>query len=79
MARPPSKAKEAAKKLRSRLTVDHIFHNTTVFTTPIGDKPLDVRTIGIVKKHFEIWFNSWVKSDIQTVLDKILETNKKER
>ena len=77
MARPPSKAKMAAWNLRDRLTMDHILHRTSVFSSVPGGKALDAETVGIIKKHFEIWFNSWVKSDLQTVLDKVLETNKK--
>lgn len=73
MARPMSKAKVAARKLRDRLDADYIINRTTVFNSRIGEQPYDERTVISIKSMFKTWFNSWVKEDLDTVINKVLQ------
>lgn len=69
------KNKKAAYELSKRLNVEHITQRTNIFSTrtEIVEQDLDPHTLKIVEKRFTIWFNSWVRDDLDTVLNSILE------
>lgn len=61
--------REKKENIKELVSPDHIFNRTSIFHNPIGGKKLDEYTIDHIKKQFELWFNSWVKEDLDKLTD----------
>lgn len=69
MPKSEGHVQKAARELKYRLSVQHLYYNTNVFKPYIiGEPDLDPRTVEVVKARFTRWFASWVAEDLDTVL-----------
>lgn len=62
-------------KLKERLTANYIINNTSVFHQNLH-RDLDQRTLDEAKKSFTIFWNSWVKDELEDVFDRVMPKKK---
>lgn len=58
---------KAKKNVREKMNPDYIAEKTSIYSDPIGDPPLDPRTILHIKTQFRIWYGSWIADDLTLI------------
>jgi hypothetical protein len=58
-------------ELINKLSIPHILSETSIFKKPIGKPPLDAYTVDHIKEGLALWWNSWVKDELDFLMDKI--------
>lgn len=54
---------EKRKKLFDRISPNHLFTHTSIFSDPIGADKLDSYTVEHIKKQYSTYFKNWVEED----------------
>lgn len=61
--------KQRKEELKRKLSPDYMKNMTTVFDKRfIGSKDLDEKTLEEVYRRYTMYFNSWVKNDLEELL-----------
>lgn len=55
---------KAFNDIKEFIQLDRIFNNTTIFKEHIDGGPLDTKTVDQIKANFSLWYNSWVKPNL---------------
>lgn len=67
---PKIKGTNKLKKemLLEKLNPEYIIKHTSIFSPQIGGGPLDEYTVKKIQESFKMWFDSWIKDDLEEVL-----------
>lgn len=55
---------KAFNNIKEFVQLDRIFNNTTIFKEHIDGGLLDTKTVDQIKANFSLWYNSWVKPNL---------------
>lgn len=55
---------KAVREIKERMSLERIFNETNIFHEAINDSPLDENTVLKIKGSFKVWFESWIKPQL---------------